>query len=479
MPLPNSHAAACRACASTANTTRYTTRHIGGSDAECVARRGRCTWIATRPDVDLVAPAVTIARAFIVLTTLTLASAAVTAQPTAECATADECRQRTREAIAAGQFERAHDLAWLAFQKAPRQHAETMALLARAQSLSGRSDDAFVMLRRLAEAGVVVDDVIESDDFARVRTHPQWPQLLAMFEPIDEPAAVAPAKSAAEPRDEKPDAPPASAGPRVGDLAVPATVASPVAMAYDAVSARFVLGTASTDALTVLSQTSTNAAAFTSSGWSGGHATTAVAIDRGTGDLWVAARTTSGATLHRLQLISGRRLEAVEARGDNVEFSAIALAREGVFVLDRAGRRVLRHVPPGKALDVFASLPKDITPTGLAVSREALYVAHTAGVMRIDLTSRRHRPVTVANTSALANLHSLGWNNGVLMAVRQNGDQLSVVRARLNAGGTAVTRIEAVGPAASTAATLAGGLFYYVTSGNGASGTAVRAIPAK
>lgn len=416
------------------------------------------------------------------------------AQDPPQCASADECRQRTREAIASGQFERAHDLAWLAFQKAPRQHPETMTLLARAQSLSGRADDAYVMLRRLAEARVAVAAVAESDDFRRVRSHPQWPQLLELFEAIgaSTTASAAPPRAAGSstalpasatavvpPRASAVASAPSATSITTEDLVVPATVATPVAMAYDAVSARFVFATAADDALTVLSETSTNAAAFTSAGWSGGHAATALAIDRSAGDLWVAARTTSGATLHRLQLISGRRLEAIEAPAGGAELTAIALSRDGVFTLDTAHRRVLRRVPRTKTLDVQASLPPKIDPTGLTVARSALLVAHRTGVMRVDLPSGRQQPLKSANAGAIANLYSLGWHDGVLMAIQRSGDRLAVVRVRLNASGTAVTDVDTLVAAVSTAATLFGEVYYFAATDPDSGGTVVRAITVK
>ena len=426
----------------------------------------------------------------------TLASlVAYGAQQAPPCATAEACRQSTQAAITAGDFERAHDLAWLAYQKAPRQHAETMILLARAQSLSGRGDDALVMLRRVAEAGVLVPDVDSNDDFVRVRNHPQWPQLREAFDRVAAtagprpapPESVAPAMTTNAPTSEG-SAPttPVTAKPsppitpvRVGDdLALPDTSFRPAAIAYDAVSARFVLGAAASDALTVLSQTSTNAAAFTSRGWSGLENTTALVIDRAAGDLWVAVHGASGARLHRLQLISGRRLEVIDAPDDTpAELIAIAPTREGLFALDSAGKRVLWRAPQAKALASYATLPPAVTPTALAHSHEALYVAHTGGVLRIHLGSRRQAPLK-ADGDALRDLHSIAWHDGVLLGIRSAGNERTVVRLVLNASGTTVTRVDRLGPAAADAATLAAGVYYYFTS-DAQGGRVLRGIAAK
>ncbi len=102
----------------------------------------------------------------------------VGAREQADCTTAAQCRELTLAAIAEQDFERAHDLAWRVFQVS-KGNAEAMALLARAQSLSGRGDDAFVMLQRLAAAGGRVEDAETSDDFRRVREHPRWDELRA------------------------------------------------------------------------------------------------------------------------------------------------------------------------------------------------------------------------------------------------------------------------------------------------------------
>lgn len=433
-------------------------------------------------------------------TTLFLSAVLVTSSSaqSPSCANADDCRRLTREAIAAGQYERAHDLAWLAYQKASRDTG-TLVLLARAQSLSGRGDDAFVMLRRLAEAGVAPDDIETGDDFDRVRRHSQWPQLQALIAtlaepaPIDEPAPAPtrPASSVSLPAP-KPEAPANGAAavstpaPKVealevepvlsgDDLALPEDAPVPTALAHDAVSARFVLGYSTTDALTVLSQTSTNATALTSPGWSGRERTTAIAIDAPAGDLWVAVHGASGAALHRLQLISGRRLDHLELPpSDNAEFIAVHASRKRIFALDRTGRRVYWRAPESSSLEVWTSLPADIVPTSLAVATNALFVGHAEGLLRIDLTSKRQRRIAAKDPDMLSDLHSMAWRDGVLVGVQRRGDRLIVLRVRVNAAGSAATRIENVGQALSRAATLSAGSFHYLSPG--AAGVAVRAI---
>jgi hypothetical protein len=432
------------------------------------------------------------------------------AQTPPTCSSAEHCRQLARDAIAAGHFESAHDWAWLAYQKGSKQDPATLSLIARTQSLSGRGDDAFVMLRRLAETGVIVEEAKDSDDFRAVRSHPQWPQLLEAYEgtraspAVDggRPRAVAakppkpagPLNAPATPSSIAPPPPPLptpptapAATPTVAtvsgaaeELTIPPALAMPAVLAYDSVSARFVMGSATSDALTVLSQTSTNAAPFTSRGWSGHDATTAIAIDRAAGDLWVAVQGTEGMALHRLQLISGRRLEIIEAPTEpKAEFVTLVSAGDGLYALDAAGRRVYRRAPQSKKLDVFASFAADVVPTALAYSRNALYVAHANGVLRVDTASRRQRAVATTEKGALARLHSIAWHDGVLYGVQRSGDRMTVVRIRLNGAGTTATNITMVGPAASVAATMSGGVYYYVANSADGNGAALRGIAAK
>ena len=98
--------------------------------------------------------------------------------PAAPCADAADCRARAEAAALAGDFEVFHDLAWRAFQKGKPNDPEAMALLARAQALSGRLGDALVMLGRLTDLGRATDAATK-DDFKFVRVLPGWPALEA------------------------------------------------------------------------------------------------------------------------------------------------------------------------------------------------------------------------------------------------------------------------------------------------------------
>src|SRR3954454_12005683 len=96
----------------------------------------------------------------------------------ADCADWRDCQKRAVDAASQRDYEAFHDLAWRTVQKGPAQDTSLMYMLARAQSLSGRPDDALVMLLRLADRGVITDATV-NEDFAPVRRLPQWPEAEA------------------------------------------------------------------------------------------------------------------------------------------------------------------------------------------------------------------------------------------------------------------------------------------------------------
>ena len=145
------------------------------------------------------------------------------------CTDAPECRRQAAEAIAAGEFEQAHDLAWRAMQKSRPNDAESMLVLARTQALSGRPGDALVMLGRLADLGAA-PKVADDPDFARVRALGAWSQFEARL-------SGAPSASAAPSAPVAPAAPSSASSP--SELTFNAPNVTPFALAHDAVSRRF------------------------------------------------------------------------------------------------------------------------------------------------------------------------------------------------------------------------------------------------
>ena len=325
----------------------------------------------------------------------------LTIQPT--CADLPSCRDAALEAKARKDYEAFHDLAWLAYRKGKPDDADSMLLLARAQSLSGRPGDALVFLERLASRGVATD-VATSEDFEAVRAHPRWNKP-AVEAPKTAPAEPPKSTTREETRSPTPASPkseppkPDSIKPPVSEAAKPAaaaskppvvkksekpetlsftTLLSPSVLAYDAVSKRYLIADREAKRIAVIDQNtgqvSTLAGAQARLGEING-----MAIDPRQGDLWIVTTSDEGMSLSRLQLISGRQLAAARVTGVKAPIVAVAFARSvGVVVADRSGD-IYRVSAAGRA-EKLASL--EYVPTALVADAEGtLYVA--AGAQRV------------------------------------------------------------------------------------------------
>jgi hypothetical protein len=422
---------------------------------------------------------------------LVLASLAmVSAQPVgATCASAAECTRLAEAAIARAAFEEAHDFAWRAMQQS-RNDPRVMWLLARTQSLSGRPHDALVMLRRLTTANVPLDTVETSDEFRRVRALSTWPQLRDVLkgatpDTVAAPVSVAPAPahepsvSAPPPSPTPPAAPavpapppPAEAAGKAG-LALPARIIAPTALAYDAVSRRYVVVDESSDTLKVIDELNGNAVDLVSRGWANGYRPTALAIDTRRGDLWVAGVQNHGgdsaqSALLKLQLVSGRLLDTIPLPDDTtVRIVGLAVGRNGVWALDAAGKRLFLVTASGRPRQTTLSL--DGTPIGITVAPDdTAYVAHENGIVRVDAATRRATPLTAAAAITLAGMQSLAWHDRRLFGVQRgaSGSQ-AAVRLRLDARGARVTALDTIEPAATPAAAIYGGQLHFIAPGEG------------
>src|SRR6476661_6002823 len=99
------------------------------------------------------------------------------AQAEPACTRSPECRQLALDAAAREDFEAFHTLAWRAIQTGQPNDPDLMFMLARAQALSGRPDDAMVMLGRLTDRGVLHPETETLDEFKHVREMAGWPAL--------------------------------------------------------------------------------------------------------------------------------------------------------------------------------------------------------------------------------------------------------------------------------------------------------------
>jgi hypothetical protein len=421
------------------------------------------------------------------------------------CTSTAVCQQMALDAADRQDYEAFHTLAWRAIQTGPRDDARLMALLARAQSLSGRPHDALVMLRRLAQRGVAVSEAETSDDFRRVRALAGWPAVHeAMQAALNAPAAAHVAGSpTAAATSGRPDAPPAgrdaaaerpapapgrsstaapapaaasalppAASAASAGLAIPQALGRPVALAYDNVSRRFVLADDSSDTLKIVDELAGNLVDLVSRRWSGIYRTTALAIDHGRGDLWVvgaedsAADTVAQSAVHRLQLVSGRLLYTVPLPADagSARFSDVALTRNAVLILDGDRGRLFALAHGARSLQLQVVLDGIAGAARLAAAGDTVaYVAHAGGIARVDLAARRHAPLTSSADVSLVNLEWLGWHNGALLGVQRQPDgSYAVVRIVLDRRGTTATTVQVVDVAAARTASIAQGMLHYL-----------------
>lgn len=425
------------------------------------------------------------------------------APPRADCRAWQECRQLAAEAEARKDYEAFHDLAWRAMQTGPKNDPQLMYMLARAQSLSGRPGDALVMLQRLSDMGVA-NDADSHDDFQRVRALPGWQAFRATREARTD-AAVATSLAPARPdtadaartkpkAEETSETRPRVGGPSKADahaerlklgrsspgaatesLRFTTLQFTPAGLAYDAVSRRFIVGDRHARKLAVVDEFSQHVANLASAQTAGFGEIAALEIDPRLGHLWVVSVDADRAVLHKLQLVSGRSLGTYEAASTfgPTRFADVAAAGDGaVLLLDAAGRRLFRLRSGGQSLELAVTLtegaPSSMAPAGNAT----VYVAHDGGLARVNMSARTTAPVKAATGVDLSGIARIRWLDGSLAAVQKAPDgTYRAIRILLNrSGGTAVS-VEILDPSLSTAdptaASISGGVLYYLANGPG------------
>lgn len=349
-------------------------------------------------------------------------------QPTT-CKDVEVCRAEALIAHARKDYEAFHDLAWAAFNKSKSTDTEMMLLVARAQSLSGRPGDALVMLERIAALGGTTD-ALTSEDFAKVRALARWPEVQSKLaaratspgaglteppkaeaKPIEPrgantntearkpaPPTLEPKKSEPVPEPKAPErsAEPKAAAPRAARAAgAPlkfTTLLSPSALAYDGVSKRFIIADREARRVAVIDehtgQVSTLVGARGALGDVGG-----IAIDAKQGDLWVVSAGDTGATLHKLQLISGRVLATVSLKDIKDRIVGVTYVPDtGLLAADASGN-LWRITSSGKSEKIgaleyvpraFASDPSGRLYISAGGPRLARYSV-TAGLRRLGV----------------------------------------------------------------------------------------------
>jgi hypothetical protein len=380
------------------------------------------------------------------------------------CSDTEACRRLAFEARDRGDFETFHDLAWRAVQKAPSDPS-VMIVLARAQSLSGRPHDALVMIRRLAEKGVAMD--VSGDDFRRVRDLPEWPDVSKLVAPVIAGTGEAAPAAAVSPRTFPADS-----------MHFPAAPFVPGGLAYDTASARFVFSDSLRRKLMIVAEPDGTPQDLVREASAGFFDVTAIEIDHKRGDLWAVSARPAGTAdqaataLHKLQLVSGRPLGtfSLPAGAGNARLSDIAVAPDGtILTLDDEGDRVYRLPPRGRALEQVASLAPLATRRLAPGDDHSVYVAHAAGLVRLDLASSKVVPVPFPTDADATNLTWIRAYRGSLVAMQGVAAGCRLVRLRMDRSGRRVLALEVLAEAISRGAcppaTVAGDQVFYMPEG--------------
>jgi hypothetical protein len=431
------------------------------------------------------------------------------AQPSATCADVVQCRQAALDAASRGEFEAFHDLAWRAAQKGRPNDPELMYLLARAQSLSGRPGDALVMLRRLGEMGLATD-ARESDDFKRVRALPGWGAIEGLLTAVAEkrpaaaaieasrtPAAAAPPTVKVGPKDSPSAARPGSRDAAAAPGREPAPAATldagedalgladaplaAVGLAYDGASRRFVVGDGRANKLMVADEVFKRVNDLIGAASAGFGMLTGVEIDGRRGDLWVTSTAAESASVHKLQLVSGRVLSALAVPEEQrpAVFDDFAVAESGgLLLIDSAGARLFSVKPGAHGFDKPVAL-RVPSPVSIAPSRSGVYVAHRDGLCLADRDSGRATDVRASDGVTITGLRRIRSVQGDLVAIQAGARGVAeLVRIRLGSGGkvaTAVVPLDNHREADGSALTISRDAVYYIA--RTPSGPTIRRVP--
>jgi hypothetical protein len=226
----------------------------------------------------------------------------------------------------------------------------------------------------------------------------------------------------------------------------------PGGLACDGVSRRFVFGDRPGRKLRIVADGGDSSIDLTRGASAGFLDVMALDIDTTRGDLWVVSAEVDGAsaTLHRLQLVSGRVLSRYEAPAAFAPVRPVDLAvtaSGAILILDAAGPRLLVLRPGAPALEVLADL-QDEAPVSIAAgSRDGVaYVAHRNGLSRVDLRTRTVTPLGAPARTPLGGIDRLRRHGSELIGMQAMADgSRRLVRLALDAAGTAVTRLRVVG----------------------------------
>ena len=158
----------------------------------------------------------------------------------------------------------------------------------------------------------------------------------------------------------------------------------------------------------------------------------------------------ASATLHKLQLVSGRVLARYEMPAGLAPVRAIDLtvtAAGAVVILDAAHNRLLVLRLGATAIESLADLQETAPASLVSAGRDSVvYVAHPNGISRVDLRTRSVAAVTGPARMNLGSIEHLRRYGSELLGVQARPDgSRRLVRLLLDGAGQAVTRLRVVG----------------------------------
>ena len=209
-------------------------------------------------------------------------------------------------------------------------------------------------------------------------------------------------------------------------LRVPALAMTPIALAHDRASGRFVFGDAAGRKLVIVDERMHFVVDLVREASGGFYDIAAFEIDARRGDLWIVSAdpATHATALHHIQLVSGRPLERLDlpAGTSPGRFVDVAVTDDGtVYVLDAEGSRLFSLPQKARALRLAARLDLH-APSSLAPAGDGLvYVAHERGVSRVDIATGRVLALD-SRAGALPAFARIRWHAGALVGVERLDD---------------------------------------------------------
>jgi hypothetical protein len=143
-----------------------------------------------------------------------------------------------------------------------------------------------------------------------------------------------------------------------------------------------------------------------------------------------------------------------------------------VLALDTAGHRLFRLPAGATAAQVAVTLP-DTSPSSIAPGEDGVvYVSTASGIERVDIAARTTSPVKEAKGLDVSGLTRIRWHRGALAGLQKTSEgPYRAVRIALDRPGRRATALDVLDPSISianpTAATIVGGVLYYLANGNG------------